>query len=113
MDELQADLVPVALQLLGDELGEAGEGALPHLRARDADDAGVVGTDGHPDVDLRGGGGGAGACRRGFDGERQVHPDGEPAARGGRTDDELAARNVGRLHALLPAALRTAARMRV
>ena len=39
------DLVPVALELFGDELGETGERALPHFRARDADDAGVVGPD--------------------------------------------------------------------
>ena len=42
------DLVPVALELFGDELGEAGERALPHLGARDADHAGVVGLDRRP-----------------------------------------------------------------
>ena len=42
------DLLPVAFELLGDELGEAGERALPHLRARDADHAGVVGLDRRP-----------------------------------------------------------------
>ena len=36
---LGRDLRPVALELLGDELGEAGERALAHLGARDADDA--------------------------------------------------------------------------
>ena len=51
-DAFGRDLAPVALQLFGDELREAGERALPHLRARDADDAGVVGLDRDPDVDL-------------------------------------------------------------
>ena len=32
-------LLPVAFELFGDELREAGEGALAHLGARDADDA--------------------------------------------------------------------------
>src|SRR6266705_625421 len=38
-DVLGRDLLPVALELLGDELREAGERALRHLRARDADHA--------------------------------------------------------------------------
>ncbi len=46
------DLVPVATQLLGDELGETGERALPHLGAGDADHHLVVGMDHHPGVDL-------------------------------------------------------------
>src|SRR5881396_1138419 len=47
-DVLGRDLLPVALELLGDELREAGERALPHLRARDADHAGTVGPDDDP-----------------------------------------------------------------
>jgi hypothetical protein len=46
------DLVPVAFQLLGDELGETGERALAHLGAGDADHHLVVGVDHHPGVDL-------------------------------------------------------------
>ena len=38
-DLLGADLRPVALQLLGHQLRQAGERALTHLRARDADHA--------------------------------------------------------------------------
>ena len=41
-------LRPVALELLGDQLGEAGERALPHLGARDADHHRVVGLDRPP-----------------------------------------------------------------
>ena len=89
-DAFGRHLVPVALQFLGHELGEAGERALPHLRARDADHAGVVGLDGDPDIDL--------GCRRALrlrraDTERHIQSERQPAARdGGRTDDELAAR---------------------
>src|SRR5206468_12254979 len=51
-DVLGRDLLPVALELLGDELREARERTLPHLRARDADHAGAVGPDDDPGVDL-------------------------------------------------------------
>ena len=62
-DLLGRHLLPVALELLGDELGEAGERALAHLGARDADHAGVVGLDRDPDVDLGAGiGGGLRRC---------------------------------------------------
>ena len=53
------DLRPVAFELFGDELGEAGERALAHLGARDADDDGVVGLDHDPGVDFRRAVGGA------------------------------------------------------
>src|SRR5206468_8462405 len=46
------DLVPVALEFFGDELGKAGEGALAHLGASDADDTRVVRLDRDPDVDF-------------------------------------------------------------
>src|SRR5213592_5283864 len=36
---LGGDFFPVALELLDDQLGEAGNRALPHLRARDTDHA--------------------------------------------------------------------------
>src|SRR5439155_16376184 len=51
-DRLGRDLLPVALELFGDELGETGARALPHLRARDANHAGVIGLDDHPGVDF-------------------------------------------------------------
>src|SRR4029077_6182693 len=43
---------PVALELLGDELREAGDGALPHLGAHHADVHAVVWRDGDPDADF-------------------------------------------------------------
>ena len=46
--KLDGDLVPVAFELLGHELREAGDRALPHFGAGDADDAGVVGLDRRP-----------------------------------------------------------------
>ena len=76
-EALGRDLLPVALELLGDELREAGERALPHLRARDADHAGVVGPHHDPDVDL---GAVAGALRLRVADERQVHAEREAAA---------------------------------
>ena len=51
-DAVGRDLLPVALELFGDELGEAGRGALAHLGAGDADHAGVVGLDDDPGIDL-------------------------------------------------------------
>jgi hypothetical protein len=50
---LGGDLGPVALQLLGHQLRQAGQGALAHLRARNANDHGVIGLDQDPGVDLR------------------------------------------------------------
>ena len=57
---------PVAVELVGDELREAGERALAHFRAGDAHDGGVIGADHHPDADrltaaLRQGGAGRNA----------------------------------------------------
>ena len=46
------DFRPVAFELLGDELREAGQRPLPHLGARDADDDGVVRPDDDPCGDL-------------------------------------------------------------
>src|SRR5205085_11538787 len=46
------DFRPVALELLGDELREAGDRALYHFGANDADVDAVVGADGDPDADL-------------------------------------------------------------
>ena len=49
---LGLDLLPVALELLAHQLGEAGQRALAHLRAGDADDDVVVGLDEDPGADL-------------------------------------------------------------
>jgi hypothetical protein len=49
---LGRDPGPVALQLFGHQLGQAGQRALAHLRARDADDHAVVRLHHHPGVHL-------------------------------------------------------------
>src|SRR5207247_6291940 len=49
---LDLDLAPVAVELLGYELCEAGDRALAHLGAHGADEGGVVRADRHPDGDL-------------------------------------------------------------
>src|SRR5690606_5280340 len=82
-------LRPVALQFLGDELRQAGQRALAHFGARDADDHGVVGPDDDPGIDLR-----RGALRQGF-AEGNVEAEAEAAERGGGADDEAAAGNGG------------------
>ena len=53
------DLRPVAFELFGDQLGQPGQRALAHFRARDPDDDGVVGLDHDPGVDFRRAVGGA------------------------------------------------------
>ena len=90
-DRLGRDFLPVALELLGDELGEAGARALPHLRARDANHTGVIGLDEHPGVDFD-----AVAGSLGFGGrsERQADAEDQATARDRRTDDEAAARKI-------------------
>ncbi len=50
---LVADLRPVAFELFGDQLGEAGDRALTHLGAGHADHHGVVRLDHHPGAELR------------------------------------------------------------
>ncbi len=87
-DAFGRHLIPVTLQFLGHELGKTGERALPHLRARDADHAGIVGSDRNPDVDL----GGSSLRLRCVDAKRHLQSEGQTAARDGcRADDELAA----------------------
>ena len=78
------DFRPVALELLGDELGETGERALTHLGAGDADDDGVVRPDHDPSIDFR-------RAVRGADDvwtERDIHAEHEPATEGGGAHDE-------------------------
>src|SRR2546423_810475 len=48
--KLGPDLRPVALQLLGHELGKPSLGALAHLGTGDANDHAVVGPDHHPGI---------------------------------------------------------------
>src|SRR6266850_522742 len=86
-DVLGRDFLPVALELLGDELGEPRERALPHLRARDADHAGAVGFDDDPGIDL----GPRCGCGLGRSDERKLESEREPAACSCRAHDELAA----------------------
>src|SRR5262249_24331443 len=94
-------LRPVAFQLLGDELGEAGERALAHLGTGDADDDGVVRADHHPGVDFRRAVGGADNARAA---KRDVEPERKPAAGGDGADDEAAAIHFWHvIHGRLPA----------
>src|SRR2546427_5211209 len=81
-------LRPVALELLGDHLGETGERALSHLGARDPDHHRVVRTDDDPRRDL------GRAVLRADDArpERDLQAEREPGADGGAADDEGAAR---------------------
>src|SRR5262249_1195100 len=83
------NFLPVAFELLGDQLDEPSDGALSHLRPGDADDAGVIWLDEYPGIyfsaliaALRHGGAEAG---------RQIESQAETTAGGGGTDDELAA----------------------
>ena len=82
------DLVPVAFELFGDELAETGQRALAHLRARDADDDGVVGLDHHPGIDLGRGGLGVRVLRAA---EREFEAKRKSATGGCGADDEGAA----------------------
>src|SRR5207247_7786512 len=78
-DPLHGHFLPAALELLGDQLGEPGLRALPHLRTRDADHAGAVGLDDDPGIDFAAGcGRGLGRCD-----ERKLESEREPAACGG------------------------------
>ena len=122
-DLLGLDFLPVAFELLADELDEAGDRALAHFRARDPDHAGIIGLDHDPGIDL---GAVIGALRQHrADTERQVESEREPTARSGGADNELAARKFrgfaahdlfhGRPHYVLDmslAAICTAVRMR-
>ena len=87
------DLGPVSLELLGDELGEAGEGALAHLHAGDADHDRIVRLDDDPGVDL-----GRQALGRSLVGEG--NGEAERQAAGGCTgaDKEIAAGKINGVH---------------
>ncbi len=86
-DEFQPDLVPVAFKLFGDQHGEAGGRALPHLGAGDPDDHGVVRLDHDPAVDF--GRAFVGTRRRGT--ARNGNSQCKPATRGACTNQERSA----------------------
>src|SRR5262249_50467023 len=104
------DLRPVALELFSDELGEAGQRALAHLRAGDADHYRLVGADHHPGGDF-----GAGIrSLRGGGAERKLEAEREAATSGSSAGDERAAidlcDDLGHvIHGGLPYALAAAA----
>src|SRR5207247_485256 len=83
-------LRPVALELLGHHLREAGERALAHLRARDANDHFVVRMNDDPRVDF---GHAVWSALRARDAgaERDLEAEREPAADRGGADEEGAA----------------------
>src|SRR5207244_4424250 len=85
------DLAPVAVELLGDELGEAGDRALAHLRADRADQSGVVRADRHPDGDL---GRTVGRADDFGSKGRKAQPERESAAERGAADEEGTARSI-------------------
>src|SRR6185503_7280280 len=93
-DLLGRHLLPIALELLGDELGEAGNRALAHLGTRNADHAGVVGLDGDPYVELGAVRGGTALRHCRAEPRWQVEPERESPSGGGGTDDEFAARKL-------------------
>src|SRR6266446_1561399 len=82
------DLRPVAFELFRDKLAEAGECALPHLRAGNADNHGVVPFDHHPGVDLRRALLGAG---NGQAAERNIEAERKPATSGSSGHDKVSA----------------------
>src|SRR6266446_1464439 len=82
--------VPIAFELFGDELDEARDRALSHLRARDTDHAGIVGFDENPGIDFGAFIGALRNCRT--EARRQIESECESTARGGGADDERPAR---------------------
>ena len=90
---LGADLLPVALQLFGDQHRERRERALAHLGAGDADHDGVVGPDHDPGRDL---GRTIGCAHHGGAAEGDIEADCETGAKSGGADDEGTAIHSGR-----------------
>src|SRR5712671_8122355 len=82
---LDLDLAPVAVELLGYELCEAGDRALAHLGAHGADQGGVVRADRHPDGDL---GRAVGRAHHGGTEGGKAQAQREAAAEGGAADEE-------------------------
>jgi len=86
--DVAAHEVALAAGITIDELREAGERALSHLGARDADDHRVVGLHHDPGIDLRRPRG----LRRSLPGERHVEADDEAAGHRGGTAQEASTR---------------------
>src|SRR5205814_8665786 len=82
---LDLDFTLVAVELLGDELAEAVDSALSHLRANRADQSGVVRADRHPDGDL---GRAVGRADDFGSKGRKAQPERESAAERGAADEE-------------------------
>src|SRR6516162_4458000 len=100
--ELITDLRPVAFKLLGNHLGETGEGALTHFRAGDANNHAFIRAHDHPGIDL--GRRSLSMCRR--ESEGNIEAECEPAAERGAAHDEGAAIHSGHVvHGSLPQAL--------
>ena len=57
------DFGPIAIQLFGHQLRQAGSGALPHFGAGNANHTGVIRLDHHPNIDFVGSEGGVRGCR--------------------------------------------------
>src|SRR5262249_62026193 len=85
------DLRPVAVELLGDELGEPSHGALAHLGAGDANGHALVRADHYPGIDL---GRGVLRARDARPAEGKLEAERKAAAQGGCARDEAAAIDV-------------------
>jgi hypothetical protein len=97
------DLRPVAFEFFGDDHRQRGDGALPHLLVRRADEDAAVRADGEERVDLVRrivGPPGLRTDTRGVGKTGKRNTDGEAAGGGRRSDDELAAGD-GRFHDLV------------
>ena len=103
---LRGDLRPVAVEFLGDELGETGHRTLAHFRARDADHDRVIRADYDPCVDF---GQVIGGARDIGSAEWKLQAKREPATCGSGGDKKGAASHLGNvvhdrlLHALAAA----------
>ena len=86
-DIFRLDETPVGIELIGDKLRQAGQCALTHLGACDADDRRIIGLDDDPDAKF-----GARWCLRG--GFRDGPTEGQATAGGERGGEEGAAANV-------------------
>src|SRR5207248_3314134 len=100
---LRGNLRPVAVEFLGDELGETGHRTLAHFSARDADHDRVIGADHDPRVDF------GQVIRSAHDigsAEWELQAEREPTACGSGGDKKGAASHLGNVaHDRLPHAL--------
>ena len=102
----RGDLRPVAIEFLGDELGETGHRTLAHFSARDADHDRVIRADHDPRVDF---GQAIGSAHSIGSAEREPQAERKPTACGSGGDEKGAASHLrdvvhaGSLHALAAA----------